>query len=224
MVQAFLFDIAAMLQQSTSLESLTLESLNRIESCFPGEHQRIPCLLSKHLVLVTVLRHDKTLKTLNMYHNRSFTLTHDEDKQMAALLRKNYAMESLPDIDLEIEAGDLGAILRLNKAGRRYLVDDGSSISKGVKVLSAVSNEINCVSLHLLENPRLATEMSWRRPVIEPRKEGDLRMRQTKMVSESNVSHSKKAKNLKGDGHDDKVNEYYLACSKMSGSIVCAAA
>jgi hypothetical protein len=71
---------------------------------------------------------------------------------MAALLKKNYASESLPDINLELEAGDLGAILRLNESGRRYLIEDGSSISKGVKVLSAVSNEINCVFLHLLEN------------------------------------------------------------------------
>jgi hypothetical protein len=45
--------------------------------------------------------------------------------------------------------------LRLNGAGRRYLIEDGSSISKGVEVLSAVSNEIDCVFLHLLENPRL---------------------------------------------------------------------
>jgi hypothetical protein len=40
-------------------------------------------------------------------------LTHDEDKQMAALLKKNYALESLPYIDPESEAGDVGAILRL---------------------------------------------------------------------------------------------------------------
>jgi hypothetical protein len=110
---SFLFDIAAMLQQNASLESLTVESLNIIESA------------KKHLVLVTALQHNKTLKTLSMYHNGFLTLTHDEDKQMAALLKKNYAMENLPDIDLEIEAGDLGAILRLNKAGRRYLVEDG---------------------------------------------------------------------------------------------------
>jgi hypothetical protein len=45
--------------------------------------------------------------------------------------------------------------LRLNEAGRRYLIEDRSSISKGVKVLIAVSEEINCVFLHLLENPRL---------------------------------------------------------------------
>jgi hypothetical protein len=64
-------------------------------------------------------------------------------------------LESLPGIDLENEARNVGAILRLNKAGRRYLVQDGSSISKGVDVLSSVNNDINCVFLHLLENPRL---------------------------------------------------------------------
>jgi hypothetical protein len=47
------------------------------------------------------------------------------------------------------------AVLRLNSAGRRYLIEDGSSISKGVGVLSAVSDDINCVFLHLLENPGL---------------------------------------------------------------------
>jgi hypothetical protein len=81
--------------------------------------------------------------------------TPDEDKQMAALLQKNYAMESLPAIDLKNEAGDVGAILRLNEAGRRYLIEDGTSISKGVEVLSDVSNAINCVFLHPLENPTL---------------------------------------------------------------------
>jgi hypothetical protein len=49
----------------------------------------------------------------------------------------------------------VGAILRLNEVGRRYLIEDGSSISKGVEVLSSVNDDINCVFLHLLENPRL---------------------------------------------------------------------
>jgi hypothetical protein len=71
---------------------------------------------------------------------------------MALLLKKKYALERLPAID---EAVEVCAILRLNEAGRRYLIEDGSSIAKGVEVLSAVSNEINCVFLHLLENPRL---------------------------------------------------------------------
>ncbi len=71
---------------------------------------------------------------------------------MAALRKKNYALGNLPGFDLQ---GDLGAILRVNAIGRRYLIEDGSSISKGDKVLSAVRSDINCVFLHMLENPTL---------------------------------------------------------------------
>jgi hypothetical protein len=68
---------------------------------------------------------------------------------------KNYRLECLvPDISCTND-GTVKAILRLNRAGRRYLITDGSSISKGVDVLSAVSDEIDCVFLHLLENPSL---------------------------------------------------------------------
>jgi hypothetical protein len=89
-------------------------------------------------------------------------LTHHEDKQMAALLKNNYALERLPFIN---PGGDLRAILQLNEAGRRYLVQDGSSVSRGVEVLSRVNNDmrvvnddINCVFLDLLENPRLCDQ------------------------------------------------------------------
>jgi hypothetical protein len=74
---------------------------------------------------------------------------------MAELLKKNYGLERLPQFYRKYLAEDVDAILRLNEAGRRYLVQDGSSISKGVEVLSRVNKDINCVYLHLLENPRL---------------------------------------------------------------------
>jgi hypothetical protein len=109
------------------------------------------------LALITALQHQNTrLKSLKVhcYCTTATRLTDDVDKQMAAVLKKNYALESL-DIDQKKQARDVGAILRLNKAGRQYLVQDGSSISKGVEVLSKVNNDINCVFLHLLENPRL---------------------------------------------------------------------
>jgi hypothetical protein len=142
-VSAFRIDIAAMLQENTSLESLSIrKSWNIIKS-------------EEYIAFVTALQHHTTLKTLSIYHNGSLRLTDDEDKRMAVLLKKNYALESLPDIDLDNDAGDVGAMLRLNVAGRRYLIGDGSSISKGVEVLSRVNNDINCVFLHLLENPRL---------------------------------------------------------------------
>jgi hypothetical protein len=80
--------------------------------------------------------------------------TDDESKQLASLLKKNYALDSLPDIDFDPD-GELGVILRLNGAGRRYLIHDECSVSKGVEVLSAVSDDLNCLMFHLLENPGL---------------------------------------------------------------------
>ena len=138
---AFRTSIAAMLQENVSLESLYIVDCNAIKA-------------KEYVALITGLQHNTALKTIVLrHHGRSCHLTGDEVKQMAVLLKKNYALESLPDINLQ--GGDAYSILRLNKAGRRYLIQDGSSISKGVKVLSRVSNDISCVFLHLLENPRL---------------------------------------------------------------------
>jgi hypothetical protein len=143
-VSAFRIDIMAMLEENASLESLSIGGiLNRVKA-------------DEYIALVTALQHNKTLKTLSTYYcNGTIGLTDDEDKQIAKLLKRNYTLESLLDIKLKNKPGDVGAMLRLNAAGRRYLIEDGSSISKGVEVLCAVSNEINCVFLHLLENPTL---------------------------------------------------------------------
>jgi hypothetical protein len=141
---AFCIDILAMLQDNVSLESFIFRSRDQIK-------------VEDYAIYITALLHNTTLKSIVFQNSRGQArqLTDDEDKQIANTLKKNYGLERLPDIDLEIQAGDVGAILRLNEVGRRYLVQDGSSISKGVEVLSAVSNEINCLFLHLLENPRL---------------------------------------------------------------------
>jgi hypothetical protein len=145
-LSAFHIDIATMLQENTSLESLSIQSWKAVE----------------YMALITVLQHNTTLKTLHFSDFARLLLTDDEDKQMAEVLKKNYALASLPNIHLEERAGDVSAILRLNDAGRRYLIQDGSSVSKGVEVLSAVRSDINCVFLHLLENPRL-----WDRSAVE---------------------------------------------------------
>jgi hypothetical protein len=65
--------------------------------------------------------------------------------QLVSILMQNYGLERL---EPEIRCADdriVKAIFRLSRAGRRYLIKDGSSISKRVEVLSAVSDEIDCV-------------------------------------------------------------------------------
>jgi hypothetical protein len=137
-VSAFRIDIAAMLQENASLESLSIQKI------FVSVEAEV------YIEIVTMLQHNTTLKKLDY---GMLSLTNEEDKRIAKSLQKNYAMESLPNI--VSRSGDVSAILRLNAAGRRYLIEDGSSVSKGVEVLSAVRSDINCVFFHLLENPTL---------------------------------------------------------------------
>jgi hypothetical protein len=141
-LSAFRIGIVSMLQDNASLESLFIQkNCNVIE-------------VEEDIPLVTKLQHNTTLKKLELHYNVMLPLTDDEDKHMAKILKKNYALESLPSI--VNRPGGVRTILRLNAAGRRYLIEDGSSVSKGVEVLSRVNyNDIHCVFFHLLENPRL---------------------------------------------------------------------
>jgi hypothetical protein len=146
-VSTFLVDIAAVLEENSSLEHLTMnaKSVN----------------VEDYLALVSSLQEgNTTLETLHLVSYRDASgiileMTDDEVTQLTSSIKMNYGLEALPDIDPDDRTKYLDAILRLNRAGRRYLAKDGSSISKGVEVLSAVSDDLNCVFLHLSENPRL---------------------------------------------------------------------
>jgi hypothetical protein len=111
---------------------------------------------SFHIAAVEALQLNKTLKTLRLCYGTQ-KLTDDEVKHLTSVVKRNYELESLIDIDsMDDRTGDLRSILRLNEAGRRYLLDGhGSVVSKGVGVLSTVCDDLNSVFLHLLENPSL---------------------------------------------------------------------
>jgi len=48
-------------------------------------------------------------------------------------------------------------ILRMNKAGRRYIPTDATNKQRGINVLYSVQSDLNCPLLHLLENPFLCS-------------------------------------------------------------------
>jgi hypothetical protein len=130
-----------MMEENPFIESLTIFSKIKFED---------------FLELLSALQLNTTLKTLGyQYSDDHLYFTDDHVSQLVPILMKNYGLEYfVPDIRCSNDK-TVNAILRLNGAGRRYLIKDGSSISKGVEVLSAVSDDINCVFLHLLENPGL---------------------------------------------------------------------
>jgi hypothetical protein len=143
-ISAFRLEAVKMLE-NTFLESLTIKEID-------GYSTKVEELLA----VISALQLNTTLKTLGFRESSvRLHLTDDEVNQLVPVLMKNFGLERiLPDISCS-DDGTIKAILKLNAAGRRYLIKDGSSISKGVDVLSAVSDEIDCVFLHLLENPCL---------------------------------------------------------------------
>jgi hypothetical protein len=118
-------------------------------------------LATFYRAVTEALQPTKTLKILQLFCS-SPNMSHDEVKLLTSAVKKNYGLERLCILDsggelYSLDDSDLHAILRLNRMGRGYLAVNGSTIVKGVDVLSAVSDDVNCVFLHLLENPSLCS-------------------------------------------------------------------
>jgi len=77
----------------------------------------------------------------------------DEKQTLQIALEQNYTLESIHVMGTKFEE-----IPRLNKAGRRYLIlDDATSTSKCIAVLAKVKLNLDCLFIHLRENPILCT-------------------------------------------------------------------
>jgi hypothetical protein len=144
---AIRMEVAAALHDNKSLENLSM-------------HDKYTTGSKEYLVFVAAIQPNTTLKSQPntilkslRLHDEDFDMDDDEAKDLIPILTKNYRLEEFPGVRLG--AGDIRSIFDLNRAGRRYLIEDGSAISKGVAVLSRVNDDINSVFLHLLENPRL---------------------------------------------------------------------
>jgi hypothetical protein len=123
-VFAFRLEAVKMIEDKLFLESLFIHN--------SGSGIKV----EEFLALFSALQLNTTLKTLGLNFMENIDLTDDKVNQLVAILRKNYGLECLvPDIRCADDR-TVKAILRLNKAGCRYLIKDGSSISKGVEVLS----------------------------------------------------------------------------------------
>jgi hypothetical protein len=147
-VSPFRLEAVKLMEDNSFLESLTID--NSSGSC--------KVKFEDLLEIISALQLNTTLKTLGFQcSDNNLYFTDNEVSQLVPILMKNYGLEHLvPDMDIRCSNDrTVKAILRLNGAGRRYLIKDGSSISKGVEVLNAVNDDINCVFLHLLENPGL---------------------------------------------------------------------
>jgi hypothetical protein len=101
------------------------------------------------------LQPNTILKTLRLSPALA-SMGDDKMEQLVSLVKKNYSLEVLDEgISSRDKTGKLCTLLRLNKGGRRYLIQGAASIAKGVEVLIGVSDDLGCLFYHLLENPTL---------------------------------------------------------------------
>jgi hypothetical protein len=144
-VASFCIDTVAMLENNSSLECLEIGNCSRGIS------------LNNYFTALESLQTNTTLKTLRL-HPVPDSLSKDVlIKHLISLVKKNYGLENLDEGLYEHDkTGEVGTILRLNQAGRRYLIEeDSGSIAKGVEVLVAVRDDLGSLFCHLLENPLL---------------------------------------------------------------------
>jgi hypothetical protein len=137
------FDTVAMLEGNTTLECLDIKSGGISPDAY------ISALGS--------LQPSSALKTIRLSPVlTSITLGVEEMNQLVLLVKTSYSLAVLDEgVSAHDKTGELDNLLRLNQAGRHYLIEDAASIAKGVEVLISVSDDLGCLFYHLLENPTL---------------------------------------------------------------------
>jgi hypothetical protein len=96
---------------------------------------------------------NRTLTKLLIYSNQ---LHEKEGADLVAAVRNNYGLERCTAcIANSNQQSFLRCIPLLNKSGRGYLIEDPANRAKGVEVLRNVIDDLDCLFLHLQENPLL---------------------------------------------------------------------
>lgn len=129
---SFIGELTSSLALNTSVEGLHIKT-----TLMPSSKN---CQFEVTLVK-TIGCENKTIKNI-------FSAEEKVDLQNA--LQQNYTLE-----EVRVLFKAFVPITELNKAGRRYLLDDGASRSKCIAVLAKVKHDIDSLFIHLRENPIL---------------------------------------------------------------------
>jgi hypothetical protein len=137
-----LLSFVPVLAQSTTLECLKMESWQDGKATNNDMFQFVKLVLT-----------ESRLKELRVWLGR------DLCESLAPTMAKNFHLEEFVDeggLQFSTTYTTLNVVCKLNKFGRRYLVERGPECRvAGVGLLSAVSDDLDCLFYHLRENPDL---------------------------------------------------------------------
>lgn len=143
-------DTAAALCDNTTLRELAIVN----DGDTRGADTLIQCLSN--------LRRNRSIKSLRI-GRRSPTVTLEESQVVYNSIKTNYSLQECPvtifaddtkDEASRVETG-ISTVLKMNQMGRNYLLNDKASKELGVALLSKLADHLDCVTMHILENPTL---------------------------------------------------------------------
>jgi len=176
--------IAAAIQHTTSLQDVELVCVSVDDSFWDSVISSVPQIFSMEKIWIRDDRQGKPLlmklmKSIALQNNtiKSFLyegsflgISKKERFELEDVVKQNYTLEeiyvdeynTLPIMSRLNLVGEKGsnpfrAITDLNKAGRKYLREDASSKENCIEVLGKVRNDLDCLYIHIRENPVLFT-------------------------------------------------------------------
>ena len=81
----------------------------------------------------------------------------EDGEEFLNIIRNNVTMEEFDWMSFERPRWmqEYRALLRLNRAGRKYILQDPTNHQENLFVLSVTRDDLNCLYLHLRENPSI---------------------------------------------------------------------
>ena len=132
---------------SSGSNTCTIESLH-LETASSLTGDPVDDILSFRALLSTISSNYYLVRrSSNHRPTMSQSLTHGKAKEIELTII--HPLLPLPHLSI------VSGILAMNEAGRRYVQTDPANFRKGVDVLAAVSENLDCLFFHLSENPFL---------------------------------------------------------------------
>jgi hypothetical protein len=151
-------DIASHISRNTSIELLCLMAMcgDGEEALDDQDEENLPPSFFPKARLVEALGRNTTLRVLDARFRRRFEMLIQKgegSKQLDEAFRKNYGIVEL--LGPCERNSMIHVICKLNKAGRKYLIDDPSNREQAIQVLAEVTRSLDALFFHLSENPSL---------------------------------------------------------------------
>jgi hypothetical protein len=133
-------------------------SLTHVKICFGSETTRADRDKFVFAFIKAMAIRNKCLQEIEIDNALHFLRRRSTLNRLVSFLQENYSLKRIAFQGMTNKSFEM--IHRLNRAGRRYLIEDSTSKEACINVLAQVNDDLDCLYFHLRENPVLFTRMT----------------------------------------------------------------